>query len=174
MAEYRNYLNDPVSKSGLVNKFDICFNTFLSAQKEEFVDDQKLLLAKALSSSSFSVFMKHLFIDKVCNIYQDRMMIFSEKKELAEKQKLAVLKIMPSLLKSQEAFVASLSVSKGTDFTALAENSADKQRFELACKSKQSIAQKYLPISGWVFNYFKPVNAINSEKTLSSNKLMQQ
>lgn len=173
MADYyRNYLNDPVSESELVNQVDIWFNTFLSAQKEEFVHDQKLFLTEALSSSSFSVFIKHLFIDKVCDIYQDRM-IFSEKKELAEKQKVAVLKIMPSLLQSEEALIASLSVAEGTDFMALAKNSADKQRVKLACKSKQSIAQKYLPDS-WVSKYFKPVNVTEIEKTMSSKKGMQQ
>lgn len=174
MNDYREYLNDSVSELGLTQQVDEWFASFITSEQQQFLHDQKVLLAQALTSSSFSGLLNHLFMDKVCNIYQDRMMIFSENQELAEQQKRAVLKIMPSLLQSEQAFVASLSVSRGTDFIALAENNADKQRFELSCQSKQSIGQKYLPNSGWVFNYFKPVKATEIEKTLSSNKRMQQ
>ena len=111
-------------------------------------------------------------MDKVCQIYGE--MLFSENQELAEQQKRAVLTIIQTLLQSEQALVASLSVPKGTDFTALPENSADKQRLELACKSKQSLKQQYLPAVKCLFNYFKPVKATEIEKTMSSKKVMQQ
>ncbi len=152
--DYSQYLIGSVSQSKLSNKVEIWLNTFIASQNEQVVKDQKWLIAKAVNSFSFSEFISHLFIDRICQIYRDRA--FSEIKELAEKQKLAWLKIIPVILQNEEELVSSLSVAKGTDFIALAKNSRDKEMHELASKPKQQMKQKYLP--NIIFNYFKAAN----------------
>lgn len=165
---YSQYLNDSISQSELSNKVEIWLKTFIASQNDESMKDRKALLAAAVNSLSFSEFISYLLIDKISQIYRDRP--FSEIKELAEKQKLAVLKIMPSILQNEEQLVNSLSVAEGTDFMALAKNSRDKELHEIASKPKQPMKRRYLPK---IFNYFKPANLTEIENTLGSKKVMQ-
>lgn len=166
--DYSKYLMGSVSQAELLNKVEIWLNTFIASQNEQFVQDQKGFLAGAVNSFSFSEFISHLFIDKVCQLYQDRP--FSEIEELAEKQKLALIKIIPVILQEEEKLVSSLSVAKGTDFIALAKNGRDdKQIPELTSKAKQPMKQKYLPN---LFNYFKPANLTEMSKTISFKQAM--
>lgn len=164
---YSQYLNDSISQSELSNKVEIWLKTFIASQNDESMKDQKALLAAAVNSLSFSEFISYLLIDKISQIYPDRP--FSEIKELAEKQKLAVLKIIPSILQNEEQLVNSLSVAEGTDFMALAKNSRDKELHEIASKPKQPMKRRYLPK---IFNYFKPANLTEIENTMSSKKVM--
>ena len=166
--DYSQYLKGSVSQSGLSNKVEIWLNTFIASQNEEFLKDQKGLLVVAVNSLSFSELISHLLIDKVCQIYRDST--FSEIEELAEKQKLALLKIMPVILQNEEQLVNSLSIANGTDFITSAKNSCDNQMHEMASKAKQPMKQTYLPK---LFNYFKPANVTEIEKTMSLKKLMQ-
>lgn len=165
---YSQYLNNSISQSELSNKVEIWLKTFIASQNDESMKDQKALLAAAVNSLSFSEFISYLLIDKISQIYRDRP--FSEIKELAEKQKLAVLKIMPSILQNEEQLVNSLSVAEGADFMALAKNSRDKELHEIASKPKQPMKRRYL---SKIFNYFKPANLTEIENTMGSKKVMQ-